>query len=100
MPNELTFYYFPSFTIAATMSFSVGSHEELQTIMNVTVESLAGFCGLTGGENQQAGGDYRSLMLKQQVLDVNWLWPRLRIKHQCLAWHSSIPTYAIAEKNS
>jgi len=47
------------------MSFSVSSPEEIQAIMNVTVESLAGFCGLTGGEDQQA--DYRSLMLKQQV---------------------------------
>ena len=33
--------------------------------MNVTVESLAGFCGLSGGEDQ--GDDYRSSMLKRQV---------------------------------
>ncbi|KIM82518.1 hypothetical protein PILCRDRAFT_820376 [Piloderma croceum F 1598] len=50
------------------MSFSVSSHEELQAIMNVTVESLAGFCGLTGGEDQQA--DYRSLMQQLGILQT------------------------------
>jgi len=56
----------PSF-IAATMSFSVSSNEQLQAIMNVTAESLAGFCGLNGGEDQR-GDDHRTVMLKQQVV--------------------------------
>jgi len=55
----------PSF-IAVTMSFSVSSNEELQAIVNVTAESLAGFCGLNGGEDQR--DDHRNVMLKRQVV--------------------------------
>jgi hypothetical protein len=41
------------------MSFSI------EALMNVTVESLAGFCGLADGDSQDE--DYKSLMLKRQV---------------------------------
>lgn len=61
----MNFLLLPSF-IAATMSFSVSSNEQLQAIMNVTAESLAGFCGL-GGEDQR-GDDHRNVLLKQQVV--------------------------------
>jgi len=38
--------------------------------MNVTVESLARFCGLSGGEDQQ--DDYKSLMLNRQLGILQW----------------------------
>jgi hypothetical protein len=48
------------------MSFSVHSAEDLQAFMNVTVESLAGFCGLSVDEAQPAlSGSL--MMLKRQV---------------------------------
>jgi len=49
------------------MSFSVHSAEDLQAFMNVTVESLAGFCGLSVDETQPAALSGSLMMLKRQV---------------------------------
>lgn len=46
------------------MSYSVVSQEEANALMNVTVESLARFCGIPGGEHTDEGD---IINLKRQV---------------------------------